>query len=302
MSLQPLPVILSRPHGGLDTPPEIVDDLAIDQTDLYNDCDLRVDQLFDFDHPDLLPLVPAGWGPGVLATASMSIARALIDVNRPLNRLDHPDGPIKTQTSYGTPIYRQPLQPTMRQRLLDRYWRPYHAQVRAALYRHAGRVQLFIDCHNMAQHGPAAYRDAGQPRPLICIANLGDEEGEPRPEFGWTMCPGWVARKAAAIAEDLFADLTLLAPEPGAPPPTVLLNAPFGGSYVAAHHLNPQEAERYAQTAEADAPFAIMIEVNRGLLVGDQHARTAITSPNVERIAVIRAKLYQWMARVLAEI
>lgn len=44
-----LPVILNRPHGGLAIPSEVESRLAITNVALYNDCDLCVDQLFDFD-------------------------------------------------------------------------------------------------------------------------------------------------------------------------------------------------------------------------------------------------------------
>lgn len=296
----PIPVILSRPHGGLQIPPEIVDCLAIDQVALYNDCDLWVDQLFDFEHEDLAANRPDGHRTGVLAAQSMPIARALIDVNRPLNRLDHPDGPVKTRTSYGEAIYKTPLSPDMQQRLLERYWWPYHNAIDAALCAHMGRAKLFIDCHNMAQHGPTAYQDAGRARPLICIANLGDAQGEPRPEFNWTMCPGWFAREAAAIAEELFQDMELLEPEPDKAVPTVLLNSPFGGSYVAAHHLNPERVEALQAEYDAKAPVAIMVEVNRGLLVGDQSAVTAMAPPDMERIREIRRRLYEWVVRIVA--
>ena len=298
--MKPLPIILSRPHGGLSTPEEVESKLAIDQIDLYNDCDLWVDDHFDFQHPDLSPHAPNGYDSGILHQFSMPIARALIDVNRPLEWLEKPDGPVKTQTSYGRNIYHEPLSEEERQQLLDRYWWPYHHEADKALTHHAGEVKLFIDCHNMAQHGPTAYRDAGNARPLICIANMGDENGEIKPERGWTCCPPSLARAAAAIAEKLFADLTLLEPEKDKQIPTVLLNSPFGGSFVIAHHLRPEAAERFAEKTSVSPPTSIMIEVNRGLFVGDQTADTIMQPPNQERIKMIRERLYQWAAELVA--
>ena len=52
----PLPIIQSIPHGGLDIPVELCGRLAVSETTLYNECDLWVDQLFDFTHPDLAAL------------------------------------------------------------------------------------------------------------------------------------------------------------------------------------------------------------------------------------------------------
>ena len=51
-----MPVILSCPHGGLDIPPEVRNLLAIDDTVIYNECDLWVDQLFDFTRFGATPL------------------------------------------------------------------------------------------------------------------------------------------------------------------------------------------------------------------------------------------------------
>lgn len=293
---QSLPVIISRPHGGLDVPPEIADNLAIDQIALYNDCDLWLDQLYDFSTETN---GETGETPAPLAAFNMPIARALIDVNRPLEWLGEPDGPVKSRTSYGETIYKEPLSDATTQTLLDKYWWPYHKDMESALHQHAHSIKLLIDCHNMAQYGPTAYRDAGVERPLICIANMGDERGEVKPERGWTLCPGWFARQATEIASELFADMTLLEPVAGTTVPTALLNSPFGGSFVLARHLNPEQKETFEAQYSRALPYGIMIEVNRGLFVGNQHAQTTMTEPNHERIAQIQSRLYQWIARII---
>lgn len=295
----PIPVVLSRPHGGLEVPDEIKDNLAIDEISLYNECDLWVDQLFDFEHPGIADLVPHGHNTGTLATISMPIARGLIDVNRPTASLGKPDGPVKTRTSYGEQIYHEPLSDELNQHLLNRYWQQYHDQIHAALMENLGKVKLFIDCHNMAQLGPSKYHDAGKPRPLICITNLGDASGDPRPEYGWTFSSKEFANRAVEIATDLFGDMTLLEPVGETPPPVALLNQPFWGSYVVAKHFSPdQQAELYTSKG-IKPPTCVMIEVNRGLYVGNQTKATHITPPNEARIDEIRRRLYQWTLSLL---
>ncbi|MBV7335865.1 N-formylglutamate amidohydrolase [Chloroflexi bacterium TSY] len=306
-----LPVILSRPHGGLSVPSEVEARLAVTDVALYNDCDLWVDQLFDFDQSkydrssDLhtkqndAKQNSVGETEAVLETISMPIARALIDVNRPPEWLGKSDGPVKTQTSYGEQIYKQPLSFETQTQLMERYWQPYHKQIEVALQTHAQDVNLLIDCHNMAQHGPTAYRDAGQARPLICIANMGDHHGEPKPDRGWTSCPPWFARKAAEIAEELFHDMKLLEPEQDRSIPTVLLNSPFGGSYILRKNLNLGADGDYTNSNGVRKPIGIMIEVNRGLLVGDQYATRAIAPPNEQRIDMVRQRLYQWTKQLV---
>ncbi len=67
----PLPLIQSLPHGGLSVPAEVVGRLAISETTLYNECDLWVDQLFDFTHPDLAPLHAQTGYAGSLAVTTL---------------------------------------------------------------------------------------------------------------------------------------------------------------------------------------------------------------------------------------
>ena len=138
-----LPIIVSLPHGGLDLPGEVQGRLAINATTVYNECDLWVDQLFDFTHPDLAG--PNRSGRGVLAQVSLPIARVLIDANRAPDDLANPDGPVKTQTSYGQAIYRTALTPAEQVMLRQHYWQPFHDQLTQAFTAQAGRVKLFLD-------------------------------------------------------------------------------------------------------------------------------------------------------------
>ena len=131
----------------------------------------------------------------------------------------------------------------------------------------------------------------GRPRPLICLANFGDERGEIRPTIGWTSCPPALLRAAGEIAGELFSDLALLEPTANVLP-TVALNQPFHGGYILARYAQPNQAQ-------ATAP-GIMIEINRGLFVGNQQTDTPIQPPNHERISAIRQRLYAWAMRVVA--
>lgn len=286
MTTNPLPVILSIPHGGLATPPEVTEILAINATTIYNECDLWADQLYDFQHPDLAAFIPAGHTAGSLASVSLPIARVLIDANRDPTTLSNPDGPVKTMTSYGQAIYQGGLSPALQHHLLDMYWQPYHQKLEDALHRHAGQVKLFLDCHNMAQHGPAAYDFPGAARPLICLANFGDENGEDSQGNRLT-CSAELLREAGKVAAALFADLILLEPVADEKVPIVALNWPFSGGYI---------TQRYSRPALP----TIMIEVNRGLFVGDQKTDTPIKPANLVRIAQVRQRLYQWAVQVSA--
>jgi len=262
--------------------------LAIDDVTIYNECDLWNDQIFDFSHPSLAAPSPA------LAVVGMPIARVLIDANRPPDSLNNPDGAVKSHTSYGDPIYTKPLGRDEQQRLLDSEWRPFHTELDTALRAHAGDVCLFLDCHNMAQHGPSAYGDPGQVRPLICIANFGDARGEAIPGKDGITAPAAFMRQAAAIAEDIFGDLVLLEPDSRHPAPIVALNQPFVGGYILRHYCAPAY-----QRAIGGSYAGLMVEINRGLFVGDQITRTPVQPPNQARIAAVRLRLYNWVQAIL---
>lgn len=287
---KPLPIILSIPHGGLEVPPEVSDRLAVDAITLHNECDLWADQLYDFNEQSLTTITPSGYTPRVLATVSMRIARALIDVNRAPDDLANSDGPVKTQTSYGEPLYTSRLDDATKRSLRERYWQPFHDQLAATLAEFDAQARLLLDCHNMAQRGPTAYPHAGAARPLICLSNFGDDQGEPTPSLGWTTCPPALLRQAGQLAAELFADLPLLEPA-GATPPVVALNWPFPGGMI---------IRTYSRTAAGTARLpAIMVEVNRGLFVGNQDARTPIQPADTARIGEIRQRLYQWAIGVI---
>ena len=279
MSNAKLPILLTIPHAGQDVPPEVADNLAIDATTIYNECDLWADQLFDF----------AG---RALAAVTFPIARVLIDANRPPAHWDNPDGAVKTQTSYGDDIYRVPLTLDEREQLQERYWQPFQTALHTAVTAHAAAVKLFLDCHNMAQRGPTAYRDPGAPRPFICIGNLGDANGDRNPGKAAPTCPPELARAAAAAADRIFGDLELLEPD-GERPPVVALNHPFPGG-----HILRQTAKDLARRKGSPVP-SLMVEINRGLFVGNQTSRTPIAPPNRERIAALNTRIVRWAEEVV---
>ena len=304
----PSPFFLSRPHGGLGVPAAVADRLAVDETTLFNEADFCIDTLFDFAHPSLVPLLPPGHGLGTLGHMSTQINRAFIDVNRPPDALHSADGPVKTHSSYGARLYREPLPQPLRRELLQRYWQPYHERTEQSLCEYSGELRLLLDCHNMAQRSPAMYQYPNAQRPLVCVSNMGDLEGNAQPDIGWVCCPPGLARDATEIAAQLFADLALVEPdtEPDEEPPAVAtLNWPFHGGYIIYRYSKQYNICDEEKAAAQQAPYrthapTLMIEVNRGLYVGNQTAGSPIVEPEPARIDAIRERLYHWAVRVLA--
>ncbi len=289
----PLPVIQFSPHAGLQAPTEVEGLLQISEREIYNDADLWADLHYDFSHPDLLPWKPDGVTLGTLSTIETTIARALVDVNRLPVLDDNPDGAVKMRTSYGAQLYREPLANSVRRVLFDRYYRDYHSRACAALDIHLSEAKLLLDCHSMAQVGPSAYAFAGRPRPLLCISNVGDCNGEAMPDLGETSCSPELLHFAAEAGAELFGDMKLLVPGPaeGRNPPVVALNWPFRGGYVIRNYSR-------IGTPGRTVPM-MMIEVNRGLFIGNQSGDSPIAPPNLERIGQVRRRLYQLTARIV---
>jgi N-formylglutamate amidohydrolase len=289
----PLPVIQFSPHAGLKIPTEVKDMLQIAEADIYNDADLWAELHFDFSNPDLGPLVPEGHTLGTLCTVDMDVARALVDANRLPVLDDNPDGAVKAQTSYGVSLYPEPLERSVRQLLFGRYYLGYHQRVCAALEQHLGEAKLLLDCHNMAQLGPSTYAFAGEPRPLLCISNVGDRNGEAMADLGETACSSELLHFAADAGSELFCDMELLeaGPETGRDKPIVALNWPFRGGYFMCKYSR-------IDTPGRTVPM-MMIEVNRGLFIGNQSGDSPIEPPSLERIAQVRRRLYQLTTRIV---
>ena len=56
----------------------------------------------------------------------------------------------------------------------------------------------------------------------------------------------------------------------------------------------------FKESVDCTSPYALMVEINRGLFVGNQTGQTEVQPPNEERIAAIRERFYHWLAEVCA--
>lgn len=199
---RPLPLVLSIPHGGTRTPPELADRVDAGPADVFADGDAFTPEIYDV-------------GTLVAHVQAAEVARAFVDLNRAPD--DRPpknaDGVVKTATCYGVPMYREALDAALVEEVLDRYYHPYHAALAEAARRPG--MWLALDCHSMAATPPPVAPDAGRPRPLFCLSN-----GE-----GAT-CDAELLQRLARCFREAFE----------CAPDQVALNAPFQGGYVTRHH------------------------------------------------------------------
>jgi formiminoglutamase len=234
LSTMKYPFLISIPHGGIEIPDEVAGRFALSDQEMTWYCDPATRTLFDFGSP-------------VAATIDTAISRMVIDLNRPPLPLPpkDPDGIIKIRTIDGRPVYRPgqlPDLPLIHQLMLKWYF-PYHQRIDELIDRHP--IRIAFDCHSMLPYGSAEQSDAGKSRPLICLGNYGDENGQPKPGNLTTCRPDWITRLAEAFREEFQ--------NPG----DVAINSPFSGGFISNAHF-----------WRKGIPW-IQIEINRTLYESD---------------------------------
>ena len=241
-----IPLLVSIPHGGVEVPEELQDHMALSARDIQYYSDPGSLLIFDLSGT-------------VEAVTRTSISRLVVDLNRPPYHLPpaHPDGVVKTRTVDGREVYREGRfpEPRLIHRMLLRHYFPYHDGIDRII--DSGRVRLGIDCHTMLPVGPPTHRDAGRKRPLICLGNNGDREGNSLPGRLTTCPPAWLQALSCEFSREF----------PSAD--AIRLNDPFAGGFVCLMHF-----------WRRGIPW-IQIEVNRQLYEGN--SPDGFASPEVLR-------------------
>ena len=219
-----LPLLLSIPHGGMRAPSEIDGRLCITKKALFDDSDS-----FSIDIYDL--------GDRVHKIIKTDVARAYVDLNRPMDIQDNPDGLIKKITCYQERIYRDGMEPDhfLTDALIESYYLPYHREIKAAVCEPG--IRFGLDCHTMASVAPNISPDGnGKKRPAFCLSNQGNKTSS-REE---------ISLLARCISESFPVDIEDIA-----------LNDPFlGGHITRTYGNNP-------------IPW-IQIEMNRDMYLSKQ--------------------------------
>jgi N-formylglutamate deformylase len=145
-----LPLLVSMPHAGTDIPDDVAAKL-MPCAAARADTDWHLPELYNFLDEMGVSRLSARW------------SRYLIDLNRPPENTNLYPGQDTTglcpvDTFGRERLYREGMEPDEAevQRRLERYWRPYHNQLRAELARllaEHGRVVLW-DAHSIASTVP----------------------------------------------------------------------------------------------------------------------------------------------------
>jgi N-formylglutamate deformylase len=205
-----VPLLVSMPHVGTDIPDDIAAAMTPDAL-LRADTDWRLERLYAFAAEVQASTLAARW------------SRYVIDVNRPPDDTNlYPGldttGLCPVDTFDHAPLYqpgRAPSAGEVQQRL-QRYWQPYHRQLRAELDRLLalhGRVLLW-DAHSIASRVPRFF-DGRLPD-----LNFGTASG--------TSCAPALEHAMVAVAQRQQAF-------------TVAVNGRFKGGYITRQYGQPQQ-------------------------------------------------------------
>jgi N-formylglutamate deformylase len=225
--------LISVPHGGVEVPEEVRNTVFLDEETISYFSDPGTRKIFDLaDRVD--------------AYIDTPISRMIVDLNRPPYHLPPKrwDGVVKTRTATGIPVYKEGHSPdiTLIHRLLMKYYFPYHAMLDRLL--ESGRIIMAFDCHSMLPVAPEEDRDSGRKRPLVCLGNNGDKDGNPR--------KGTLATCRGETIRALSDEFRKIYPAEG----SVAMNTPFRGGFISnAHYWHK------------GVPW-VQLEVNRSLYEG----------------------------------
>lgn len=203
-----LPMLVSMPHAGTDIPDEVADTLAPCAA-ARADTDWHLPELYGFLEEMGISTISARW------------SRYLIDLNRPPENTNLYPGLDTTglcplDTFGRERLYRECMEPDQAEvgRRLERYWRPYHAQLRAELDRlkaEHGRVVLW-EAHSIASIVPRFFEGK------LPDLNFGTAEGK-------SCDPGLEeAVLGVARAQERY---------------TIALNGRFKGGHITRHYGQP---------------------------------------------------------------
>jgi N-formylglutamate deformylase len=256
------PLLISVPHGGWRIPAEVQEFYALPARDAFFAGDPFTRRLYDF----------AG---RVSCQQRMDYSPAIIDLQRtPEEILAGSD--TEERTAGGAAVYTQGCDPdeTLRKLLLDQYYHPYYRLLEESLDRND--VRMGVDCHSMAAIAPDDADDAGMPRPLICLGNLGDAAGESGSAGTELSCEPEMIR----FVREEFARVLQHEDVELAVPGSAALNIPFAGGRIT------------RQMARRNTPF-FQIQLSQVLYLARPHFDRDRLEADEARLKDLNSKVWQ---------
>lgn len=175
---------ISIPHSGERIPTEAEWLHGLPEPVVMCDVDRYVDRLYQPTIDALkLGLVKTQWH------------RYVVDLNRLADDVDadsvegstNPSGKFTTglhwvKTTRGQRLMPKPISQALHEQLIDRYFEPFHDDVRDiySFFRERGASKIYhLDAHSMPSKGTSAHRDPGQTRAQIVVSDWEGKSCEP---------------------------------------------------------------------------------------------------------------------------
>jgi N-formylglutamate deformylase len=258
------PMLISIPHGGWKIAPEVKDIWALTPGEAFHDGDPMTSRIYDFSDRVTVNMI-------------MEYYRALVDLNREPHDIapENPDGVIKSHTIYDVEVYKSGCLPNenLKRTLLEKYYFPYHQRLRDCLNRNDIRVGF--DCHSMAAVSPPVESDAGTPRPLFCLGNLGNARGEVGEHHNRITCEPdmliFMKNEFTKIFQHEDVDIDI--------PSICTMNVPFEGGYIT------------RQMGNRGIPF-VQIEMSRALYLSEPYFDEDTLRTDPKRVQDLNKKLW----------
>ena len=164
---------------------------------------------------------------------------------------------------------------TLVHRLLVKHFFPFQEKIDRLLDKHG--IRAAFDCHTMLGYGPPLKDDAGKDRPLICLGNNGDKNGDRRPGTLSTCPADWIRLLAVIFREEF-------------PEGEVTLNTPYAGGFISIAH--------YWHRA---IPW-MQIELNRSLYESGERGVPLPGAIDMRRVDELRERIWPVLTRFWDEI
>lgn len=257
---------VSVPHSGEKVPEETPWLHNLPEPTLMRDVDRYVDLLYRPGVEELqVPFVVTEWN------------RYVVDLNRLPEDVDadsvigdanpsgtHPRGIHWTVTTIGEKLMPEPISKEAHDHLVEKYFRPFHAQVVATYdkLRQQGATKIYhLDAHSMPSFGTEAHKDPGKERPEIVVSDVGG-----------TSCEAW------------FLDLVVESYKKAGF--EVAVNWPYLGGRVTQTYGHPDRGQH-----------AIQVEMKRAIYMDETTKQL-----KAENLVDIQSKVKQALQSIYAEI
>jgi N-formylglutamate amidohydrolase len=236
-----LPIIVHVPHASRFIPEDIGVELMLTRAQLQTELALMTDR-----HTDHLAREALDRGATLFVNQVSRLVcdpeRFADDRNEPAAR--HGMGAVYTRTHDGRPLRYPDFGPQQRQRIMDRFYHPYHRAFTHLVDHYLadfGRVYI-IDLHSYPDR-PLPFEDPGLARPDVCLGYEDIHRPEDWVEW-WEDVPGLYEQ------------------------PTVAHNQPFAGSFVPARFYRRDPRVK-----------SLMVELNRAGYMNEETGRFYKRSP-----------------------